>query len=104
MATSMTPNHAPGETLVPRRLLTIADLQALLRCGRTTAYLRVHDEDFPTPVVFSGSAHRWWEHEVLDWIETHRRERCGSLPLPRVEEGSAPRPRPVELRRRRASS
>lgn len=90
-----------------RRLLTINDLKILFRCGRTTAYERVHADDFPRPLALSGSAHRWWEHEVFEWLERQRVE----SPRPRADRGRQPAleldaptaaPRPVELRRRGA--
>lgn len=107
-ATRTAPGDARGRAMTAsdragsRRLLTIGDLRELLRCGRTTAYARVHEDDFPTPVVFSGSAHRWWEHEVIAWIETHRVERrTHPRTQPAVRE---PQPRPVAIRGRRHAS
>lgn len=90
------------------RLLTIHDLQALFRCGRTSAYARVHESDFPTPVALSDSAHRWWEDEVLDWIEQHRlvrpqpTRRRPSTPPP-LDRAASVEPRPVDIVRRKPS-
>lgn len=89
------------------RLLTIHDLQALFQCGRTAAYARVHQVDFPAPLALSDSAHRWWESEVLEWLEQHRLvrpdRRCYT-PAPAIEpaQQGAEAPRPVEIQRRRA--
>jgi predicted DNA-binding transcriptional regulator AlpA len=89
------------------QLLTIDDLRRLFRCGRTTAYARVHESGFPAPLVLSGSAHRWWQHEVLAWLEGHRVQRStGNASGPqdrdatRARKSAPPTPQPVELRRR----
>lgn len=89
------------------RLLTIHDLQALFQCGRTAAYARVHQDDFPAPLALSGSAHRWWESEVLEWLEQHRlvrRDRRCYTPATAADPatpGTDPvPPRPVEIQRR----
>jgi predicted DNA-binding transcriptional regulator AlpA len=107
--------HHPATTSDSRsdtRLMTVHDLRELLQCGRTTAYARVHEPGFPEPVVLSASAHRWWRHEVLAWLDgrqgtsasPHRGERP---PEPR---GDQPRrtpptapPRPIPIRRRNHS-
>jgi predicted DNA-binding transcriptional regulator AlpA len=89
------------------QLLTIDDLRRLFRCGRTTAYARVREPGFPAALVLSGSAHRWWLHEVLAWLEGHRVDRStGDAPGARDLDSSTDRmapppvPQPVELRRR----
>jgi len=53
-------------------LLTVADLQGLWRCKRTTAYARTSQPGFPAPIAFSGASYRWWRHEVLEWMEAQR--------------------------------
>jgi len=89
------------------QLLTIDDLRRLFRCGRTTAYARVREPGFPSPLVLSGSAHRWWQHEVLAWLEGHRVQRAHGNASGQQQRDSAsartptpPSPQPVELRRR----
>lgn len=107
MTHALSDDHSHGQGRA--RLLTIHDLQALFRCGRTSAYARVHESDFPAPVALSDSAHRWWEDEVLDWIEQHRlvrpsserRRPAASLPLDQAI--ASVEPRPVEIVRRRSS-
>lgn len=90
------------------RLLTIHDLQALFRCGRTAAYARVHQDDFPAPLALSGSAHRWWESEVLEWLEQHRlvrparAARAATLTRTTDRPATGVAPRPVEIHRRGA--
>lgn len=90
------------------RLLTIHDLQELFQCGRTAAYARVHQDDFPAPVALSDSAHRWWESEVLEWLEQHRllrpaRSRRAATPAPTTgQPDTDTAPRPVEIHRRGA--
>lgn len=102
------PHQDPNNGSSRPRLLTIHDLQALFQCGRTAAYTRVHQDDFPAPLALSDSAHRWWESEVLEWLEQHRLVRPA-----RTQRAAAPfttltqpaidvAPRPVEIRRRRA--
>lgn len=90
------------------RLLTIHDLQALFQCGRTAAYARVHQNDFPAPLALSNSAHRWWESEVLEWLEQHRlvrpaRPRRATAPTTTLDQPATDvAPRPAEIHRRRA--
>lgn len=87
------------------RLLTIDDLRRLFKCGRTTAYARVHEPDFPAPLALSGSAHRWWRHEVLAWLETRRVQRAQGTQATHVhpagikQDPEPPPPKPVALRR-----
>jgi predicted DNA-binding transcriptional regulator AlpA len=101
-----TPSTYKPDSSSRPRLLTIHDLQALFRCGRTAAYARVHQDDFPAPLALSDSAHRWWESEVLDWLEQHRLVRPDlRFYTPAIDPATpqtdpAP-PRPVEIQRRR---
>ena len=39
--------------------LSITDLRALLRLGRSAAYALTHSPGFPDPVRLSGSCYRW---------------------------------------------
>lgn len=92
------------------RLLTIADLQRLLRCGRTTAYARTREPGFPRPLAISAAAYRWWEDEVVAWLETRRldevqqRERIRAqrrgLTDEKTDQGILPVPTPRPTRRR----
>ena len=101
------PKHLHDGSSRPR-LLTIHDLQALFQCGRTAAYARVHQDDFPAPLALSGSAHRWWESEVLEWLEQHRlvrhaSPRRGAAAATTIDQPATDvAPRPVEIHRRRA--
>jgi predicted DNA-binding transcriptional regulator AlpA len=103
-----TPQKDPNVGSSRPRLLTIHDLQALFQCGRTAAYARVHQDDFPAPLALSDSAHRWWESEVLEWLEQHRlvrpaRTQCASAPTTTLDQPAADvTPRPVDIHRRRA--
>ncbi len=82
-------------------LLTIHDIAALLKVGRTTAYARTRDPEFPDPLAITGACYRWYAHEVLRYLESRRTEKkdfqprlaadLGPLPVPRA----LPRARPV---------
>lgn len=105
--TTTPPKHLHDASSRPR-LLTIHDLQALFQCGRTAAYARVHQDDFPAPLALSDSAHRWWESEVLEWLEQHRlvrpaRTQSATAPTTALDQPATDMtPRPVVIYRRRA--
>ena len=63
--TASVPDHRPAP-----RLLRVKDVCELLGIGRSTLYDRLKDSpDFPVPVRIVGSALRWPEPEIRDWIE-----------------------------------
>ena len=81
------------------RLLTIADLQQLLRCGRTTVYARTREPGFPRPLVISAAAYRWWEDEVIAWLEQQRAEAPLRSRARGVRQVETPEPDPVPIPR-----
>jgi predicted DNA-binding transcriptional regulator AlpA len=67
-------------------LVSIQDIRALFRLGRTAAYELTHRPDFPDPVVISPRCYRWWASEVTAFAKSIRTD-CPKPSLP------APRPR-----------
>jgi predicted DNA-binding transcriptional regulator AlpA len=46
------------------RLISVGDIRALFKLGRTSAYELTHRAGFPAPVRVSGRCLRWWASEV----------------------------------------
>jgi predicted DNA-binding transcriptional regulator AlpA len=46
------------------RLISIGDIRALFKLGRTAAYELTHRPGFPAPVQVSSRCLRWWASEV----------------------------------------
>ena len=46
------------------RLISIGDIRALFKLGRTAAYELTHRPGFPAPVHISRRCLRWWASEV----------------------------------------
>ncbi len=59
-------------------ILRLPDVKARTGLSRSTIYLRVSEEAFPSPVSLGGRAIGWVESEINDWIveqiETSREE------------------------------
>ena len=68
----MTTNSAPARpgpeakrtTLVGSTLITMKEIRAKFRLGRTAGYELVRRPDFPARIVISPRCHRWLESEV----------------------------------------
>ena len=57
------------------RLISIGDIRALFKLGRTAAYELTHRPDFPEPVPVSPRCYRWWASEVDSFADGLRRKR-----------------------------
>jgi predicted DNA-binding transcriptional regulator AlpA len=57
------------------RLISIGDIRALFKLGRTAAYELTHRPDFPEPVPISPRCYRWWASEVEAFADSLRRKR-----------------------------
>jgi predicted DNA-binding transcriptional regulator AlpA len=55
-------------------LISINDIRALFKLGRTAAYELTHRPGFPAPVQVSRRCLRWWASEVRAYAETLQRE------------------------------
>lgn len=51
----------------PDRWLTLSDVLRVTSLARTTIYDLIREADFPSQVKI-GSASRWSESDVLDWM------------------------------------
>ena len=56
------------------RLISIGDIRALFKLGRTAAYELTHRPGFPAPVHVSRRCLRWWASEVDAYAGTLQRE------------------------------
>src|ERR1700756_2682677 len=58
------------------RLISVGDIPALFKLGRTAAYELTHRAGFPAPVQVSRRCLRWWASEVDAYADTLQRERA----------------------------
>jgi predicted DNA-binding transcriptional regulator AlpA len=79
--TSPPPEALPGrEPWVVRegrptdQLITVSDIRALFKLGRTAAYDLTHRPEFPVPVQVSGRCLRWWASEVAAYADGLQRQ------------------------------
>jgi predicted DNA-binding transcriptional regulator AlpA len=56
------------------RLISVTDIRALFKLGRTAAYELTHRPGFPAPVRVSSRCLRWWASEVDSYAGTLQRE------------------------------
>jgi predicted DNA-binding transcriptional regulator AlpA len=56
------------------RLISIGDIRALFKLGRTAAYELTRRPGFPAPVQVSSRCLRWWASEVDTYAGTLQRE------------------------------
>jgi predicted DNA-binding transcriptional regulator AlpA len=56
------------------RLISIDDIRALFKLGRTAAYELTHRAEFPAPVQVSRRCLRWWASEVDAYADALQRE------------------------------
>lgn len=56
------------------QLISITDIRALFKLGRTAAYELTHRPEFPPPVQVSRRCLRWWASEVNAYADTLQRE------------------------------
>jgi predicted DNA-binding transcriptional regulator AlpA len=78
------------------QLISINDIRALFKLGRTAAYELTHRSDFPAPVQVSRGCLRWWASEIAAFAATLQlegaRRRGRQTTAPQVSErAEAPR-------------
>lgn len=54
--------------------LTLNDVRGITKLARSTIYDLIREEDFPRQVKI-GSASRWSENDVIDWMARKYAER-----------------------------
>jgi len=64
-----------SELFGDERLLTIRDIELLMRTGETTIYEAMKRGAFPRPLRVVGKSNRWLWSEVRGHLEDRRRER-----------------------------
>ena len=57
----------------PTTYLTVADVCALVRLGRSRLYSLAKNGRFPASLRLPSGGVRWREHEVRSWIESGAR-------------------------------
>jgi predicted DNA-binding transcriptional regulator AlpA len=73
-ASSASDPGAVREGRPPDRLISVGDIRALFRLGRTAAYELTHRAEFPAPVHLSRRCLRWWASEVDAYADALQRE------------------------------
>jgi predicted DNA-binding transcriptional regulator AlpA len=95
-AASPAPSAARPARSTSDRLISIADIRALFKLGRTAAYELTHRPDFPAPVPISPRCYRWWASEVEAFADSLRRkppgQSAGSGGIQRVPKPREPYP------------
>jgi len=75
------------------RLISMSDIRALFKLGRTAAYELTHRSGFPAPVQVSPRCLRWWASEVDAYADTLQREgarrRTRRVTTPRMDNPAA---------------
>lgn len=66
------PARQAPEDLGIDKLITVREIRAKFRLGRTAGYELVHRPGFPAPIVVSPRSHRWLESEVNAFAEALR--------------------------------
>ena len=61
-----------------RRLLDRHQVERIVRMPRSTLYQAMAESDFPKPIRVGKRSVRWFEDEIVAWMES--RERAGSPP------------------------
>ena len=56
-------------TQSPGILLTIAEVTAELKVGRSFIYKRIKTGEFPKPIHLSPKATRWRRRDIEEWID-----------------------------------
>ena len=66
-----------GQTLFRQSdLLRRDEVQARLKCSRSTLYALMSEAGFPRPIKL-GTANRWFKSEVEAWIDRQSKKRHG---------------------------
>ena len=85
--TGFEPETARQERGNTDQLISITDIRALFKLGRTAAYELTRRPEFPAPVQVSRRCLRWWASEVNAYADSM------TSPPPRVAGRPAPRER-----------
>ncbi|MCY4634650.1 MAG: AlpA family phage regulatory protein [Acidobacteria bacterium] len=59
-----------------RKLLNRHDVEGIVKMPRSTLYQAINEGDFPKPIRIGKRSVRWFEDEIVAWMEG--RERGGS--------------------------
>lgn len=62
----MTPTNTPNDNL--DTLLTMEEVMAVVKLGKTATREALKAPGAPAPVVFNARCHRWWASEVYAWL------------------------------------
>ena len=64
--------------MTTRRLLDRHEVERMVRMPRSSLYQAMAENDFPRPIRVGKRSVRWFEDEILKWMES--RERAGAPP------------------------
>ena len=62
-------NNASGGANMATTILRLPEVKARTGLSRSTIYLRITEDNFPTPIPLGGRAVGWIEEEIQSWIE-----------------------------------
>ena len=62
----MPPTNNPNDNL--DSLLTMEEVMAVVKLGKTACREALKAPGAPAPVVFNVRCHRWWASEVFAWL------------------------------------
>jgi len=54
-------------------LITMSEIRAMLKIGRTAGYELINRSDFPAPISISSKCLRWVGSEVENWINSQKK-------------------------------
>jgi predicted DNA-binding transcriptional regulator AlpA len=79
------------------RLISVSDIRALFKLGRTAAYELTRRPGFPAPVQVSRRCLRWWASEVDAYADALQREGAQrrTRTAPPHADGAAAQPRRI---------
>lgn len=53
----------------PKKILRLPDVKERIGCSRSSIYLMISQNLFPTPISLGGRSVGWLESEINDWID-----------------------------------
>ena len=59
--------------MTKRRLLDRHQVEDMVRMPRSTLYQAMAEQDFPRPIRVGKRSVRWFEDEILKWMESRKR-------------------------------
>ena len=68
-------------------LITMSEIRAMLKIGRTAGYELINRSDFPAPISISSKCLRWVGSEVESWINSQKGSPRRPVRRPKYKKG-----------------